>query len=200
MGVMRLYDVRVESSGVTEKTRRERNYLYERVDSEREVGCGQQRSALPGDPFRDRWQLAIPASRADNDRTSGRDRRAHIARCRVRLRELDRDVGAGERRRRDSRAISIGGAADSRDDVPSPLGCELLDRAPHLPHADERELAAIAHAAAPSPKNSSCSRRITGFTCSPSTTIVRLIPVALSESMWIRVSRRARRARAMCSP
>src|ERR1035437_118030 len=47
------------------------------------------------------------------------------------------------------------------------------------------------------PKKVACSRRITGFSSSPSTISVRLIPVALSETMWRRTSPMAVSARAI---
>ena len=53
---------------------------------------------------------------------------------------------------------------------------------------------------APSAKKASCSRRIAGDTCSPSTTTVRLIRLELSESMWTRRSPIAASARDIEAP
>ncbi len=95
--VMRLDEVRVESARTAQEARRERDDLLERVDAEREVRPGEQRSATLGNPLRKCRQLAVPPRGADDDWCLRRDRCPHVRRGRVRRGELDGRVRAVQR-------------------------------------------------------------------------------------------------------
>ena len=170
--VVRLDDVRVETRARGRAIGRDDGDLLEDVDADREVGAASSAPFCASTSRLHGVELVVPAGRADDDGNPA----AMIARTFAGAAPgvvNSTATSAPPSAPRDSpRFVS---ASSSRATTsPAALRGELGDRLPHLAHADDREPVRVMPP--PLPKNAACNRRITGFTCSSSTTIVRLMP------------------------
>ena len=188
---MGLDHVRVETWCSGHELGRSSENPLEDVYPERKIRRGEKRAIRPVHVAPDVVEMVVPAGGTYDDWTAGRDDRSNVRRSGIRNRKLDGDVGAVEHLLGETRPhFSV---IETRYDLELMSGRELGDGAAHFPHA---------HNGQPSPhdappKNAACSRCIAGFTWSSSTTIVRLIPVALRDSMCTRTSPIASSARDM---
>ena len=150
---------------------------------------------------RARAQLGVPPRGADDDRTcrARRQARTLAGAAAAVVNSIATSAPASDSR---SMPAAVVGCVDARDDRSSRARARAAARArPILPMPMSASAASVAliapHSRSAPTKNAACRRRIAGFTCSPSTTTVRLMPLALSESMCTRRSPSAPSARAI---